>query len=599
MRFKRGIITVITLVMIATSILTGSRVSSQAQKQTDMTQQVINLILKDLPASRNEEGHKKEYKVAMRDGVTLNVQAFFPKGKGPWPTIMIRNPYASFKFFNEAILRSFTRYGYAGVLVDQRGTAASEGKWEPFENERNDGIDILDWLVEQEWMNGNIGLFGHSYLGFSQWVIADELPPEVKTMFISAFGTNRYSQMYESGMFRHDIYTHWAVSNSGIETEEKPADLYKKAYLVRPHIEMDTQIFGQQLSWYRDWLMNVSPETQFWETGMWADLKKIPQKVNIPVFMKVGWYDHHLDGMVEAYENLPENIKKQSRLLIGPWVHSQNTNGDIEYPNSDIAGIDGTKVALEWFDHYLKGMPYSRAKAVESYVVRDGVWKVWDKVPTESDTNKRFYLSASKGLGYKGGSLEGLSRGKVGRIKYTYDPNNPVPTVGGEVLLSGEFPNGNKLQSEPGAREDVLTFISEPLKEDMLIAGRIKVRLNVSSDAEDTAFTAKIMEVFPDGKAYNIRDSITSLAYRNGATTAKQYKPGSIIGVKMEMWPVTWTIKKGSRIRLDISSSNFPAYHVHPNTAGSWALQKDTKKANQTIYVGGGNSSYIELPVAE
>lgn len=579
----------------------GASVVAATQDTTvqDKTQQVIDLIMKDLPVPRNTEGQVKRLKVAMRDGVNLEVQVFLPEGTGPWPTILIRNPYGSFKFFNEAILRSFSRFGYAGVLVDQRGTGNSEGKWEPYVNEKNDGIDVLNWLVKQDWMNGNIGLYGHSYLAFSEWIIADQLPPQVKTMYLSAFGTDRYEQMYQDGMFKQDIMTYWAAANSGIKTTEKSADLYQKALKASPAIDMDLQVFGTKLPWYRDWLTNVSSKSDFWQNGLWADLKEIPEKINIPIFMKVGWYDHNLNGMVEAYENLPEKIKKESRFLIGPWVHSQGTSGDIEYPNSNIAGTDGTKIALEWFDHQLQGRTYDKAKAVETYVIRDGTWKVWDDVPVKSSINLRMFLNQAENLDYKGGSLGTKPDNQVSSQKYVYDPGDPVPTYGGEVLLSGAIPNGNKLQSKPGAREDILTYISEPFEEDTEIAGKIGVNLYVSTDAEDTSFTAKVMEVFPDGSAYNIRDSITSLAYRNGRTSPVYVRPGRTSYVKMNMWPVTWTIKKGSKLRIDISSSNFPAYNVHPNVKGLWAEQSIFKIANQTVFMGGKYKSYIELPIAK
>lgn len=600
---KRAVsILLAVLLLLGVTVADGGVTTlAAAQDNTvqDKTKEVIDLIMKDLPAPRNAEGQAKKLKVAMRDGVNLEVQVFLPEGKGPWPAILIRNPYTSFKYFNEAILRSFSRFGYAGVLVDQRGTGNSGGKWEPYVNEKNDGLDVLKWLVKQDWMNGNIGLYGHSYLAFSEWIIADQLPPEVKTMYISAFGTDRYEQMYQDGMFKQDIMTYWAASNSGIKTTEKQADLYKKALQANPAIDMDLQVFGTKLQWYRDWLTNVSPNEELWQNGMWADLKEIPKKINIPIFMKVGWYDHNLNGMVEAYENLPEKIKKESRFLIGPWVHSQGTSGDIEYPNSNIAGTDGTKIALEWFDHQLQGRAYNKAKAVETYVIRAGTWKVWDDVPVKSDNNIRFYLNQDSSIKYKGGSLSKASGSKVSTQKYVYDPNNPVPTYGGEVLLSGTVPNGNKLQSKPGSRNDVLTYISEPFAEDTEIAGKIDVNLYVSTDVKDTSFTAKIMEVFPDGSAYNIRDSITTLAYNNGAAIPRYYKPEGIANIDMNMWPVTWTIKKGSRLRVDISSSNFPAYNIHPNIKGLWAEQVISKIANQTIYMGGKYKSYIELPVTK
>jgi putative CocE/NonD family hydrolase len=160
-------------------------------------------------------------------------------------------------------------------------------------------------------------------------------------------------------------------------------------------------------------------------------------------------------------------------------------------------------------------------------------------------------------------------------------------------------PPASVIQPVPGAREDVISFISEPVTEDVRITGRIRARLFVSSDAEDTAFTVQVMEVFPDGTAVNIRDGITSLAYRNGAASPLEYTPDEVVEAVIELWPITWTVKQGSRIRVDVSSSNFPAYHAHPNIAGIWANIPDTKTALQTIHLGGDYASRIEIPVAE
>jgi putative CocE/NonD family hydrolase len=187
---------------------------------------------------------------------------------------------------------------------------------------------------------------------------------------------------------------------------------------------------------------------------------------------------------------------------------------------------------------------------------------------------------------------------------YTYDPSDPVETVGGSCLLSvyGDSPYLPKaasvLQPEPGYRADVVSFLSEPLAQNLLIAGQIKVALHVSSTAEDTAFTVKISEVLPSGEAYNIADGITSLAYRNGSPTAIDYVPETIEKIEIELWPIGWRLRTGSRIRLDISSSNFPAYHVHPNIAGNWAEMKEVRTAVQTLYWGGDYDSAFELPVA-
>ena len=179
-----------------------------------------------------------------------------------------------------------------------------------------------------------------------------------------------------------------------------------------------------------------------------------------------------------------------------------------------------------------------------------------------------------------------------------------MPTKGGAALLayiSGDpnaSPPASVVQREVGERSDIISFVSEPIRKDMRIAGEMKANLYVSSDAEDTSFTVTVMEVFPDGTSYNIRDGIASLRYRKNDFKPHEYVPNEIVKVEIEMWPITWTIKEGSRIRVDVSSSNFPAYHAHPNILGAWAIQREYKIAKQTIFTGGAYHSKIVIPIA-
>jgi uncharacterized protein len=253
-------------------------------------------------------------------------------------------------------------------------------------------------------------------------------------------------------------------------------------------------------------------------------------------------------------------------------------------------------------DHQLKGQPYPYRKGgIDAYLIREGRWKTWDGGFPQIH-HQTYYLRASQDGYPSSGQLTSEASSTRETISYTYDPANPVPTQGGECLVAwslgptyhGAAPSSLK-QAEPGSRADVITFLSAPLQTDLVIQGRVKAHLRVSSDADDTAFTVKLMEVFPGGNAYNIRDGITSLAYRNDASQPLAYVAGEAVDVEIELWPIAWTIKQGSQIRVDISSSNFPAYHAHSNLSGPWAEQSEVHNAQQTLYIGGAQS-YIELP---
>jgi putative CocE/NonD family hydrolase len=182
-------------------------------------------------------------------------------------------------------------------------------------------------------------------------------------------------------------------------------------------------------------------------------------------------------------------------------------------------------------------------------------------------------------------------------ISYNYDPENPVYTKGSESMLATIDEIGSKLQPEPGYREDVISFVSDTLTEDIRIGGRMNVKLYVSSDCDDTCFTAKVMEVLPNGEAYHVRSSLSTLAYRNNARTRLEYRPGEVVEINIDLLPVIWNIKAGSRVRVDISSSSFPEYSIHSNYAGVWSLQDKTRVAHQQIHIGGSYPSVLEIPI--
>ncbi len=542
-------------------------------------------------------GNMVEVPVVMRDGIKLNTRVYFPASTGPWPVILERSPYPQMKQLTELTSKQFTKYGYVVVSQECRGKGDSEGEWLPFENERNDGIDTLQWIVKQSWMNGNIAMYGLSYGGFEQWIVADQLPKEVKTLFIGVFGTERYRQMYMNGMFRHEIYTSWAIENAGVPTEAEPGEVYQQTLRIRPHINMDSTFFGQEFPWYRNWITNVSQSSEFWQNGIWSKLSSIPKDITVPLYLVGGWYDHHLDGMVCGYENLTDEVKRKSRFVIGPWIHTLQPGGDLTYPNSEYISLIE---AVKWFNHHLKGDSYDHPKGVvESYIIRENKWKVWEGGIKSREINK-VYFNTNSSPDNQNFTLS-YTQPEPNKINYLYDPSNPVKTKGGEALLAWISPGFNGaapssvLQEPVGLRSDVCSFVSSVLEEDMKIVGTIKVHLRVSTNAEDTSFTVKISEQFPDGNSYNIRDGITSISYRNGAIMPQDYSQGEVVDLEIELWPITWSIKAGSKLRVDISSSNFPAYHLHPNIKGNWASEERFKLAEQKIHLGEG--TFLEIPI--
>jgi len=538
----------------------------------------------------------EEIFVPMRDGVALHTHVYFPDQGDCWPFILIRNPYPHNHALIETFYSRFVLHGYGVIIQSCRGTGQSEGQWEPFMNEREDGLDTLDWLISQPYQDGNIALFGQSYSSFTTWVMADAFPPEVKTVFLDLFGIDRYGQMYMNGMFRHDIYTSWAFGNSGVLTDKDPGKLYQQALHILPHNQADQKLFGQTLPFYQQYISETSRVSDYWQNGVWADLLNMPAKINIPVFMVEGWFDHHLEGSLKGYELLSPEIRQKSRLVIGPWDHAGNSPGELNYPDANLLGTARIKAGLEWFDIHLKDNP-NHPSPVSYYRIGTGKW-----VHTEhfvSGPSTRLYLSGNKTCG-RDGSLR-TQRSEPSTLSYDYDPSTPIATYGGSALLAWIMPTFNGAphgclnQPDLQEREDVLHFDSEAFAEGRNITGKIKVSLKVSSDAEDTAFSVKLMEVFPDGRSFNIVDGITSLSYRNDSDEPQDYTPNEPVVVTIDMWPTAWALEKGSKIRAEISSSNFPAYHVHSNLKGLWSALEDHIVAKQTIHLD-DEASYIELP---
>ena len=564
---------------------------------------LFNLIAKTNNHILGKAAHKAVIKedvmVTMTDGVRLHTHVIRPKKPGRYPVIMVRSPYVINDFVYRSLLPLFARRGYACVLNSVRGTLASEGDWVPFINEKKDGIDLINWICRQSWCDGNIGGFGGSYLGYVQWGLAGCGHPALKTLFIGVAGASPYHMFWRRGMFRQDIWNVWAAQmmEENRYYMEFPAELYQDALSYSPQLNLGEHLKGKTCDWYTSWITSDRPDAPYWTEGYWGQMKDDVSEIKIPVMLQGGWFDIFLRPQLETYRHLPAEVRKKSRFLIGPWNHGGNTVGQKKLENSERGGMFCIREALDWFDHQLKGRPYpEKTGGIEAYNINTSAWEFFedDIVP---EIYEKYYFSADKALSGPSGLCFSRPDNMTG-LNFTYDPNDPVRSKGGNTLGTGAPKDqiGPVKQDRMGERSDVLSFISEPLERDLQLAGKIRAHLCVASDAAATSFTISLCEVEKDGNTYNIRDDISDIRWRN-ETEIREYASGETAKLEMEMTDVVWKLKKGSRLRVDISSSNFPLYHVHPNSAGSWAAGPEKKTARQTFFCGGENASYIELPV--
>lgn len=516
----------------------------------------------------------------MSDGVKLHTVIYKPAGRSCFPVLIQRSCYPSQMEIYRVYGEELAKRGYGYVLQVCRGTGKSEGEWEPNVNERKDGIETLQWLNDQEWAE-SIGYFGASYLALTGWAVADAVPDKVKGMMLTVYGTDRFKSAYEKRLFRHDVLTGWSMANAGHPVQ---AD-YLESCRYRPHAEVDKAMWGGRLDWYQDWIHAVKRSDAYWQQGWWKQLSEIPAKVKVPVYIVDAWYDHHFGSAMNTYLSLDEETKEHSWMDIGCWNHmSQNC---IEWGEQKNLENGDVKRILEWFDLLLKKKEIP-GKRIRAYVMREDRWQDLETWPLPTEKARKYYIRSDRTLGNV--------MGDAGQIAYDYDPENPCPSHGAESVLTTITEAGSLLQPDPDYRPDVISFVSEPLIDKLAVAGQVKVHLKVKTDAEDTAFSAKLCEVFPDGRAYNIRSGITTIAADMPEDTS--YRPGEMAEVCVDFWDIVWTVQPGSRLRLDISSSDFPQYAAHSNYAGIWSDQEKTRIARQIICTG-DEGCYIEFPEAD
>ena len=559
----------------------------------------------------NEYGVKESYEyeryevmLPMDDGVKLRTIVYKPVGEGPWPTAFTRGPYPAQEETKNTLGEEYAKRGMAYVYQYCRGKGGSEGEYIANVDERRDGITSLNWLNDQSWVK-SIGMHGHSYLALTTWIVGDSLPDKVAALHVQCYGVLRNLSVSHSGLVACDNIIAWTLGNC---TDKYTYDKYIESAQYLPGIKADDDLWGGNVEGYDDWINHPDFTDPYWNEGVWGDLKTAVSGIDVPTTIFGGYFDHHFEGTVEGWNLLSEETKAKSHMVLGCWNHGFGYTAD--WKDGSNYGYDVNTDTFNWFYSIMVNDKIP-ATGIDAYAVGQDKWVHLDSFPLKADSELTYYLT--KDATKSDGTATALSAKKPAKeetFTYKYDPSDPKWAEGGECFLyssakvkdskysTGDL-RGSHALSPAGYRDDVITFITDPMDKDTTLAGNLIANLFVSTDVEDTAFTYTISEVDADGTAHNIRNGLLTLAYRNDryAAAVNDYKPGQIVEMKIESLPIVWTVAQGNRIRIDISSSNFPEFTNHTNTVGNWAEQTTYKVANQTIYVGGEHASSITLPV--
>ncbi len=540
--------------------------------------------------------------IPMRDGVKLYADIYRPTKPGRYPVILSRTPYSTERTPNAyAAAVFFAQRGYVFVYQDVRGRHESEGKWEPFRNDIEDGYDTVEWAAAQAWSNGKVGMEGGSYLGHVQWRAAMASPPHLTAIFPAVAATSLYHDWITlNGGWRLSFNFGWGpvrqesriMQNTGPHVAAGLDNLsFDRMQWHLPLNDMQ-KLAGRNAQFYRDWIAHPDYD-EYWKK---LNAEEVMDQIGIPAHTFGGWFDIFSQGTLRGYSLLSKKGKtatarKGSHLIIGPWGHGASKKfGELDF--GDHAFVDMHAVELKWFDHWLKGVDndVEREAPVRLYVMGRNEWREENEYPLARAKYTKMYLREEHGLSWDAPSTAGTD-------VYRYDPANPVPSLGGNNCCGTPTPAGPRDQRPIEGRGDVLVYTSDFLKEPVEVTGPVKVVLYASSDAVDTDFVAKLIDVYPDGHAFNMAEGIVRARYREGTSSAKMLEPGKVYPFEIDMVGTSVEFQRGHRIRVDVTSSHFPQFDRNPNTGEEFGRGTKVKVATQTIRRSAEHPSHVLLPV--
>ncbi len=573
---------------------------------------VLAVLLLLMPPTWAADAVVKEelgVRVAMRDGVNLVADVFRPEAAGSYPVLLQRTPYNRTGAREEA--RKMAAKGYIVVIQDTRGRYESGGTFYPFRHETADGYDTVEWAAALPQSNGDVGMFGGSYVGATQMLAAIGKPPHLKAIFPYVTA----AEYYEGWTYQSGVLMEWFASSwtSGLAEDTLNRELRARR---QPHnwvfttpVEnypiLDIPKAKDLAPYFRDWVKHETNDA-YWKPWKIADHYG---EMDVMGLHGVGWHDIFQKGSILNYMGLHDQgktprVRNGQRLMIGPWAHAATSDegkiGDVVFGTDAV--LDMTATSIDWFDYALKGKQnrFASEAPVQIFVMGENVWRGEQEFPLKRAKETRYYLHAEGGANGVAGGGE-LRTEKPGALKpdvFVYDPANPVPTIGGRLCCGGDpMAPGPFDQSPNESRADVLVYSTPPLSQDVEVTGFIKAELYAATTARDTDFTVMLVDVAPDGYARFLADGIVRAKFRNSDEKAEPITPGKVYKYDINLWATSNVFKAGHRIRVYVSSSNFPRFHRNGNTGGNTYGGVGMVKATQTIYHDAERPSAIVLPI--
>jgi hypothetical protein len=528
------------------------------------------------PADTHDVLVERDLAIPMPDGSSLLADRFAPRGGGKLPTLLVRSPYGRRGFFGLLWGRLFAERGFQVLVQSVRGTFGSGGRFDPFRDERADGLATLEWLKQQEWFSGELATHGASYLGFVQWALAREAGPMLKAMVPHITASEFRGQTYAGGAFSLDTavsWTHLVHSQEQSPLRVLAAQLsatrkLKPLFNHLPLNEVDTLATGGRVHFFQDWLEHNAPEDAWWGA---ADFSGSVAELTVPIHLIGGWYDIFLPWTLKDYLAL-HRAGRRPYLTLGPWTHG-----------TPAGMAAAARESLVWFKAHLKGeRSLLRESPVRVFVMGANTWRDFSEWPPPGVQPQRWHLQASRGLSPAAPAASEPDG-------YRYDPADPTPSVGGALLTREAGPRDNRALE---ARPDVLTYTSTPLEQDLEIIGPVQAELFVRSSLEHTDFFVRLCDVAPSGRSTNLCDGLLRLVPGKPASEADGTRRVSI-----DLWATAHRFLKGHRLRLQVSSGAHPRFARNTGSGEPLGTAKTLVAAQQSIFHDPAHPSAIILPV--
>jgi putative CocE/NonD family hydrolase len=561
-----------------------------------------------------------DVRVPMRDGVELAADVYRLDQGQSQPVLLFRTPYdrgiANFSNIPVDVLR-LVYDGFAVVIQDTRGRHGSQGSFAPFTDDEDDGADTVAWARAEPWSDGRVGMFGASYVGATQWLGAVGAGDGVKAIAPVVTSADPHSWLYRGGAFELGFALLWSLvflspphalrTGGDVGAVLDAADAVDELYGRTPLTDLPMLA---EAPWYADWVGR--PERDAGWTAVSAAERF--GEVTAPALIMAGWHDIFAAGSLASYTGLRTRggsaaAREQTRLVVGPWAHGVLGGSFVERSfgiRAAIGAIDVTEMHSRWFDAQLRNGERLSGKRVLLFVMGPNVWREEDDWPLPDTAFTPWYLhsrgDANTAAG--GGVLSPDPPGEEPEDVYAYDPLDPVPTVGGATFLPGVWlaaNGGPRDQSPVERRKDVLCYTSEPLPRPLEVTGPVRLVLYVSSSATDTDFTGKLVDVGIDGRAEIVTDGILRARYRESLSDPVPLEAGEVTKLEIDLGATSYVFPAGHRVRIDVSSSNFPRFDRNTNTGGVIASERieEALVARNAVHHRGAYPSHVVLPLIE